>query len=148
MKFRAILLIAILLGGTYAVIQSQNEYDERLFTELTNYMNDPFISLTLNKPSNFGTPPDEWVIDDEVALESLVFFLEPYHVRKLKPDEIPSSPKTDGLSLVLETEYGNEFTIDVNSNYIILNSTSYYEIVNGPLESDWIIKFFVNNKSS
>jgi len=148
MKFRAILLIAILLGGTYAIIQSQNEYEERLFTELINYMNDPLISLTLNKPSNFGTPPDEWVIDDEGALESLVVFLEPYHVQKLKPDVISDLQKTDGLSLVLETEYGNEFTIVVDSNYIILNSTSYYEIVNGPLESDWIIKFFVNNKST
>lgn len=148
MKFRAILLVAILLGGTYAIIQSKNEYDARLFTELTNYMNDPFISLTLNKPSNFGTPPYEWVIDDETTLEGLVLFLEPYHVRKLKPDEISALQKTDGLRLVLETEYGNEFTIVVDSNYILLNSTSYYEIVNGPLESDWIIKFFVNNKSS
>ena len=148
MKFRAIILIAILLGGTYAFIQNKNDYKELVFAELLNSMDEHFISLTFHKPSNFGLPPDIWATDDEAAVENLTSFLKNYHVRKLKPEEIPHLSKPEQLSLILETKQGNGVTIMVEENFIIMNSSLYYEIIDGPLEADWIINFFVSNQLS
>ena len=79
-------------------------------------------------------------------MESLLEFLQNYHVRKLKPEETKSLSKTDQFSLILEAEDGSEITINVEENLIIMNSLFYYEIVDGPLEADWIIQFFVSNQ--
>ena len=148
MKFRAVILIAILLGGTYTIIQAKNDYQEKVFAELLESMNDHFISLTFNKPSRFGYPSEVWATEDEIVVGNLLNFLQDYQIRKLKPQESPLSSETEQLSLILETKYGDELTIMVEENFIVLNSLFYYEIINGPLEADWIIEFFDNNQLS
>ena len=111
-----------------------------MFAELLESMSDHFVSVTFNKPS------EVWSIEDEIVVESLLEFLQNYHVRKLKPEETKPLSTTDQFILILEAENGSEITINVEENLIILNSLVYYEIVDGPLDSDWIIQFFVSNQ--
>lgn len=146
MKLRAVLLIAILIGGLYTIIQTHNDYKEKQFTELINSINDNFTSLSFTVPAKFGISPEVWVTEDDDALKSLLTFLQNYTVQKLKPEETPSLSTNNQFSLHLESERGDAIVILVEENLIVMNSLSYYEIVNGPLNQDWMVQFFTTNQ--
>lgn len=145
MKMRALLLIAILIGGTYAMIQSYED-GNKTFSDLVRTMNPPFTSLLFTKPSTSGFTSDTWHIDDKTEIDSLLDFLQNYHVRKLKPDEIDMNDNIQQFSIRLNDDSGNSLNIIVNENLIIQNSLLYYEIVDGPLDVDWVVRFFINNQ--
>lgn len=146
MKIRALLLIAIMIGGTYAMIQSFHDYDEKEFAILLNTMKTPFIKLNFTQTPTFGSIPETWNVDDETAIESLMDFLKEYHVRKLKPGEINRENEINQFSINLSDEKGNNICIIADKNLIIQNSLLYYEIVDGPLDMEWIVQFFISNQ--
>ena len=74
-------------------------------------------------------------------------FLQSYHVKKLKAEEIDPHDSIDEFTIILKDSEGNSITISIAENLIIQNSQLYYEIVDGPLDVDWIVGFFVSNKS-
>ncbi len=148
MKFRAILLIAIFIGGMYVMIQSMDDYKEKEFNELLNSRNDPFVSLLFSKPSTIGASADTWVVDEDKEIENLLLFLQNYHVRKMKPEEVSIGDHAEQFSISLHDNEGNTITIIVNENVIIENSLSYYKIVDGPLDVEWLVQFFVQNQAS
>lgn len=147
MRIRALLLIAIMIGGMYAMMQSVHEYDEKKFTELLDSINTPISTLTFTKPPTFGSTPNSWVIDEDSEIENLLSFLQNYHVRKLKPEEIDPFDEIDQFSLSLRDEDGNTLSIIITEDLIIQNSLLYYEIVDGPLNVDWLVQFFVSNQN-
>lgn len=146
MKLRAFLLIAILIGGSYTIMQSFRDYTEKPFTDLLSTMNPPFDSLLFTKPATSGNASETWHIDDHSEISSLLDFLQDYHVRKLKPEEINANDETMQFSIQLQDEDGNTLSILVNENLIIQNSLLYYEIVDGPLDSEWLVHFFISNQ--
>jgi hypothetical protein len=146
MKIRALLLIAIMIGGTYAMIQSFHDYDEKEFAILLDTMKTPFIKLSFTQPPTFGSVPETWNVDDETVIESLLDFLKEYHVRKLKPGEINRVDEINQFSINLSDENGNKISIIADKNLIIQNSIFYYEIVDGPLDMEWIVQFFLSNQ--
>lgn len=147
MKLRALLLIAIMIGGTYAMIQSFHDYDEKEFAILLDSMKTPFIKLNFTQPPTFGSIPETWNVNDETVIESLLDFLKEYHVRKLKPGEINKADEINQFSINLSDEKGNKISIFANENLIIQNSSLYYEIVDGPLDVEWIVQFFISNQT-
>ena len=146
MKMRAFLLIAILIGGSYMMIQSHNDYSEKEFTELLGTMDASFTTLLFSKPSISGDTIEKWHVNDDSEIDNLLDFLQDYHVRKLKPEEINTNVEFQQLSIQLQDDNGNSLMIIVNENLIIQNSTLYYEIIDGPLDLDWIVQFFINNQ--
>ena len=146
MKMRAFLLIAILIGGTYVMIQSFNDYNEKEFTDLLSTMNSPFTTLLFTKPATSGNATESWHIDDSTEIDSLLDFLQDYHVRKLKPEEINTTDETEQFSIQLQDNNGDSLRIIVNENLIIQNSLLYYEIVDGPLDVYWLVQFFISNQ--
>ncbi|MDN4606941.1 hypothetical protein [Sporosarcina highlanderae] len=146
MKMRAVLLIALLIGGTYAMLESINDYNEKTFNELFESMNTEFDSLTFNKPAMNGNPAETWKINDEVEVDELLQFLQNYSVKKIKPNEVNPYDNIDELSISLKDSEGNSLTIMVAENLIIQNSNLYYEIIDGPLDVNWIVRFIVSNK--
>lgn len=146
MKMRAFLLIAILIGGSYMMVQSFNDYAEKEFTELLSTMNPPVATLLFTKPSNTGNAIDTWHVDDLSEINNLLDFLQEYHVRKLKPEEIYIYDTTQQYSIQLQDDNGNTLSIIVNENLIIQNSLLYYEIVDGPLDAKWLVQFFMSNQ--
>lgn len=146
MKMRAVLLIALLIGGTYAMLESINDYHEKSFNELFESMNADFDSLTFNKPPMNGSPAETWKVTDELEVDELLSFLQKYSVKKIKSEEVNSYDSLDELSISLQDSEGNSLTILVVENLIIQNSISYYEIIDGPLDMNWIVRFIVSNK--
>lgn len=146
MKMRAFLLIAILIGGSYTMIQSFNDYNEKQFTDLLNTMNPSFTTALFTKPSTSGNTSETWHVDEHSEINSLLDFLQDYHIRKLKPEEINTNDETVQFSIQLQDEDGNTLSIIVNENLIIQNSLLYYEIVDGPLDAKWLVHFFMSNQ--
>lgn len=147
MKIRALLLIALMIGGAYVMLQSNKDFEEKEFTEILAPVNAHFSSLTFTKPAMAGSDPKSWIVDEPSEIESLLYFLQNYHVRKLAPEEINLLDKVDQFSVSLQDENGNTLSIIVNEDLIIQNSLLYYEIVDGPLNVDWLVQFFINNQT-
>ncbi|MFS0574766.1 hypothetical protein AB1K83_03980 [Sporosarcina sp. 179-K 3D1 HS] len=145
MKTRAVLLIALMISGAYMMIQSYQDESERGSTQFLSQWHKPFNSLTFSKPAISGFSSDTWVVDDPEEIEALLLFLEHYHVRKLKPEEIDITDDIDHFSIRLQDEEDNSILIIINENLIIQNSSLYYEIVDGPLDKDWLVQFILNN---
>jgi hypothetical protein len=146
MKMRAFLLIAILIGGSCMMIRSFNDYAEKEFTDLLSTMNPSVTTLLFTKPPTTGNAIETWHVDDSTEIDSLLEFLQDYHVRKLKPEEINTNDETHQFSIQLHDEKGNTLSILVNENLIIQNSLLYYEIVDGPLDVKWLVHFFISNQ--
>ncbi|MFC5604513.1 hypothetical protein [Sporosarcina koreensis] len=147
MKMRAFLLIALIIGGMYAMMETINDFKEKSFDEFIDTVSTKFDSLTFTVPTRHGSPAETWTIDDEHQVDELLQFLRNYHVKKLKPEEINPDDNIDEFTLSLKDTEGNNITIVIAENLIIQNSLLYYEIVDGPLDVDWIVRFFVSNKS-
>lgn len=147
MKFRAILLLALMIGGAYMMFQSYQEYDQKEFAEILYPMNAPFNSLIFTKPSTTGGGMDSWIVDDEEEIEIFLSFLQNYHVRKLKPEEINVYDDVNHFSISLQDDNGKTISIMLSEELIIQDSILYYEVVDGPLDIDWLLAFFINNES-
>lgn len=146
MRMRAFLLIAILIGGTYMMLQSIDDDKEKGFFELLDSQI-TFDTLIFNKPPIFGTDPRTWIIRDEEQIQSLLHFLEQYHFRQLSPNEIVPDDEIERFTIILQSEKGHSISVIVTEDLIIQNSELYYEIVDGPLNVDWLVHFFVSNQS-
>ena len=146
MKIRGLLLLAIMIGGAYAMLQSFHgyDYDDKEFTVLHDSITNPFTSLIITKASPVDSRFETWKTEDETKINDLIDFLQDYHVRKLNPKDIDTEDKIDEFSIILTDENGKEITIQINENLIIQNSLLYYEVVNGPLDIDWMVQFVLN----
>ena len=142
MKIRGLILIAIMIGGTYTMFQSFHDYDDKEFIVLVDSIKNPFTSLVLTKASPLGNNIE--YTNDEAKIESLLNFLQDYQIRKLKPEEIKMEDNIEEFSIMLQDEDGNEITIIINENLIIQNSLLYYKVVDGPLDVDWLAQLFIN----
>ncbi|MCG7344525.1 hypothetical protein MHZ92_10290 [Sporosarcina sp. ACRSL] len=146
MKIRAVLLLALIIGGFYVMLETINDFNEKSFNEFLETMNADFNSLTFNTPPMNGTPAATWNVNDDQRVEELLQFLQNYHVKKLKPEEVDPDDNIDEFTIRLTDPNGNSMTIIVAENLIIQNELLYYEIVDGPLDVDWMVRFFVSTK--
>lgn len=146
MRFRGFILVMLMIAGAYVMFQTLKEYDEKNIAELLETMDPPFNSLIFSKPETIYSKADTWIADDESEIDLLLSFLKNYHVRKLKPENINIHDDIDEFTISLEDSQGDVITIIVNENLIIQNSLLYYEIVDGPLDFEWIVYFFSSNQ--
>lgn len=146
MKIRAILLIALMVSGAFMMVQSIKERDKNSVTELLESMNQPFHALIFTKPQTYHSNAQKWVANDPSEIENLIAFLQNYHVRKLNPNEINIEDDIEEFSISLEDNVGEMITIIITEDLIIQNSNLYYEIVDGPLDIEWLVYFFSSNQ--
>lgn len=109
-------------------------------------MDAPFNSLIFTKPSVNGQGTDSWVVDEQEEIDTLLKFLQNYHVRKLKPEEINVYDDVNHFSISLLDDNGSELSIMLSEDLIIQDSILYYEVVDGPLDIDWLLAFFISNQ--
>lgn len=136
----------LMIAGAYVMFQTIKEYDEKNITDLLETMDPPFNSLTFSKPETKFSKADTWIADDESEIDLLLSFLKNYHVRKLKPEQINKHDDIDEFKISLEDSKGNVIKIIINEDLIVQNSLLYYEIVDGPLDFEWIVYFFSSNQ--
>lgn len=146
MKIRGLLLIVILIGGTFMMLESFEDNKNKDFFELLDSQM-TFDTLIFNKPIIFGTESSTLIIDDEEEIQSLMHFLQQYQFRKLLPEEIDPHDDIKHFTIILQSENGYSVSVIVTEDLIIQNSSLYYEIVDGPLNVDWLVQFFASNQN-
>ncbi|CAM3145804.1 hypothetical protein FITA111629_06375 [Filibacter tadaridae] len=146
MRIRGLFLIAILIGGTFQLSYSVNNTTEKEFATLFDPMNSVISSLTFTIPSALASNSKTWIVDDEEEINAFLHFLKSHKIQQLKPDEIDVNDTISQFSISLEDEQGNEFTVIVEEELIIENNMLYYKIVDGPLDVDWLVHFFIQNQ--
>lgn len=146
MRIRAFLLILIMISGTYMMLQTYKEDEQTAFREVLHAMNAPFNSLTFTKPAANGNGVESWVVDEQAEIDMLLSFLQNYHVRKLKPDEINIFDNANHFSIQLHDENGRKLSIMLSEDLIIQDDLLYYEVVDGPLDVNWLLAFFMSNE--
>lgn len=146
MKIRAFLLLAIMIGGAYMMLQTYKTEEQTALSDVLHAMNAPFNSITFTKPSSRGTDAKSWVVDEQVEIDMLLSFLQNYHVRKLKPEEINVYDRVNHFSIQLQDENGRELSIMLSEDLIIQDDVLYYQVVDGPLNVNWLMAFFMNNE--
>ena len=146
MKMRAFFLIVLMIAGTYAMIQSFQEYEEKAFTELLNPMNEPINSLIFSRPSPTGSGAETWIVSESNEIEALLNFLEDVQINELTSDEFHPSDEINHFSISLKDAEDNIIRIIINETLMIEHASVYYEIVDHPLDIDWLVQFFIHNQ--
>lgn len=146
MKFRALLLLALVIGGAYVMFQTKQSDNPKALGDILDASETPFNLLTFNKPMENGSSVESWMIDEPAEIKLLLSFLQNYHVRKLSQEDINLYDRTNEFSIQLHDDYGRELSIMVNENLIIQDNMLYYEVVDGPLDVNWLLTFFLQNQ--
>lgn len=148
MKGRAIILLALIIGGFTVMLKSLNELEEYHFSALLEDAHLDYNVMTFTKPPLHGLQAETWVVNREQEIDELLVFLQHYRIRKVPPSELQLENQNQQFSIRLSDANGNEVMILIDENLIIQNSLLHYEIINGPLDVDWLVEFFVSSKKS
>lgn len=146
MKIRALLLLALMIGGAYVMYQTNQNDNPKKFSEILDATDAPFNSMTFIKPIENGQSVESWVVDEPKEIDVLLNFLQHYHVRKLQPEEVNINDDINHFSIQLHDEDGRALSIMLSEDLIIQDDVLYYEITNGPLDVNWLLSFFINNQ--
>jgi len=144
MKLRALILIIILIGGTYSMLQSKEKENE--FNELFHAINSNFVSISFSIPASLGFDTRTWESEDKTNAESLFLFLQDYHIRKLPVEDVSFENQSEQFIISIQDDSGNMISLIVDEALIIKNGKYYYEIIDGPLDKEWLVQFFINNQ--
>ncbi|WP_153730728.1 hypothetical protein [Sporosarcina obsidiansis] len=147
MKLRAVLLALLMSCGFYVMIQTMKESTfqpiEWLYTEPDGT---PYSSITFQQPGLHDRPPVTWKVDQAEEVDRLLQFLQAYDYERIDPDTLQLFDDQPIFTIHLHDESGNSMTILIEEGILIQNDRLYYEVVNGPLQVDWLMEFILSNK--
>ncbi|GKV64740.1 MULTISPECIES: hypothetical protein [Sporosarcina] len=147
MKIRAALLTILVAAGFYVMIQTVNESNIHPM-DLLNSETDgsAFSSITIRQPGLHDQPPVTWKVDQTHEIDRLLQFLEAYDYERIDPDTLQLFDDQPHFTIDLHDDAGNRMTILIEEGILIHNDQLYYEVVNGPLQVDWLMEFILTNK--
>ncbi|AXH99523.1 hypothetical protein DV702_07040 [Sporosarcina sp. PTS2304] len=144
MKIRGVLLALLMTFGFYVMIQTIQESTshplKRIQTEAS------FSTIIFKQPSLHEQPAVTWKIDQAEEVKRLLQFLQAYDYVRVDPDTLNLLDDHPLFSIDLQDDSGNRMTILIEEGILIQNDHLYYEVVNGPLQIDWLTEFIISNK--
>lgn len=146
MKIRALILLLLVSSGAFMMIQSMKDQTEQPFSSVFSLSSSTFQALILYQPPLLGRTAETWIVDDPSEIEAFLQFLEHYHIRKLRPDEIALADGIDTFSIQLIHPQGADLKILISEELIIQNAHLYYKIVDDPVDMKWLVQFFIENR--
>lgn len=142
MKVRAVLLILLLSGGFYMMLQQA----DNLQNDLLQSDAPPYTSIIFRQPDvNSGTPVT-WVVNETAEINRLLVFLQGYQYERVDADSLELFDDETFFSIDLLDAAGSRTTILVEEGILIRNDQFYYKAVNGPFEINWLLAFIFSNK--
>lgn len=148
MKLRAFLLILLLSGGAYAMIQSSKEFSAKQFSEVFQMNEEHVTQLIFTKPYSTTKTPPRWASSDKEQISNLLDFLSGYEFLKEPQQKVLEDLDFNQFTISLEDQNENRVTIMVEDSVIILESGEQYTLLNGPFDVDWMVNFILSNHSS
>ncbi|ARK23831.1 hypothetical protein SporoP37_03360 [Sporosarcina sp. P37] len=149
MKFRAVLLALLVAGGFYVMIQTVNESASRPFDQLQKQQLDgasPYSTIIFKQPGIHGQTVVTWKVEQIDEADRLLQFLQAYDYERVDPDTLQLFDDQPLFTIDLLDETGNRMTILIEEGILIQNDRLYYQVVNGPMQVDWLMEFILSNK--
>lgn len=147
MKIRAVLLAILVVSGFYVMIQTINESDSHPMEWLhAEHTNAPFSTIIFRQPTLHEQPATTWTVNQIEEVDRLLQFLQAYDYERVDPDTLELFDDQPIFTIDLEDDSGNRMTILIEEGILIQNDRLYYEVVNGPLQVDWLMEFILSNK--
>ncbi|PIC58664.1 hypothetical protein CSV80_03840 [Sporosarcina sp. P12(2017)] len=149
MKIRGVILALLVAGGFYVMIQTIDEAAshpfERLQEQQLNGLS-PYSFITIRQPGLHEQQAVTWKVDQVEEVDRLLQFLQAYDYERVDPDTLQLFDDQPLFTIDLHDETGNRMTILIEEGVLIHNDRLYYEVVNGPLQVDWLMEFILSNK--
>ncbi|WP_040759300.1 hypothetical protein [Sporosarcina newyorkensis] len=147
MKIRAVLLTLLVAAGFYMMVQTINETPfqptEWLYADQDG---SPYSSIIFRQPGLHEQPSVTWKVDKVEEVNRLLHFLQAYEFERVDPDTLQLFDDQPLFTIDLHDDSGNRMTILIEEGILIQNDQLYYEVVNGPLQVDWLMEFIISNK--
>ncbi|MDW0110286.1 hypothetical protein [Sporosarcina aquimarina] len=148
MKMRGFLLLLLLIGGAYAMLQSINEYTSKGFHEVLHVPENQIEQLIFTKPSATSTDPPAWMTTDREQIAMLLEFLNDYELKKRDSQEYLDDLNFNQFTISLEDSEHNLITIMIEDNFVVTHTGEQYTVLDGPLDVDWMVNFILLSHSS
>lgn len=147
MKLRAFLLVLLLVGGAYAMVHSINEFSSKKFSEVLQFPEEHVVQLIFTKPSTTGMTPPAWVSSDKEQIANLLEFLSSYELKKKDSQELLDELNFNQFTISIEDHEENLVTIMVEDSLIVTQNGEQYTLLDGPLDTDWMVDFILSSYS-
>ncbi len=147
MKIRSFLLVIILIGGAYAMIQSNDEFSSKKFHEVMQMPEEHVVQLIFTKPSSTGMTPPAWKSSDKYQIANLLEFLSSYELQRKGDQEVLDELDFNQFTISLEDKEENLVTIMVEDNLIVTETGEQYTVLDGPFDADWMVEFILSSYS-
>ncbi|TYS63532.1 hypothetical protein FZC76_20160 [Sutcliffiella horikoshii] len=145
-KYRYITLgiIAIIV---FFSLKTFNDYRQRSLDDLINFNQRDFYSLGFIKDRELV--PDnrayEWMTEEKEPVVELMEFLSQYRIKKVSEDTfIEKINSEERFEFTINHSKANPAIVWVLENRVHILVGNYYEVVNGPIDMEWIKEY--NNK--
>ena len=149
MKIRGVILALLVAGGFYVMIQTIDEASSHPFESLQEQQLNglsSYSSITFRQPGIQEQQAVTWKVDQIEEVDRLLQFLQAYDYERVDPDTLQLFDDQPLFTIDLHDETGNRMTILIEEGVLIDNDQLYYEVVNGPLQVDWLMEFIISNK--
>lgn len=146
MRLRLVLLTLLVASGFYQMIQEYDQAANPSFQHLFDRPDYEFDSITFRQPGLLNEPALTWKVDQVHEIDQLLRFLQNYQYQKVDPSSLQLFDDEPIFTIYLQDTAGNSITILIEEELIIENETLYYQIVDGPLNVDWLMDFVFSNK--
>lgn len=147
MKVRAALLALLVASGFYVMLQSINESASHPYSWLqTEHVDTPFTTIIFKQPELHEQSATTWTVKHIEEVDRLLQFLQAYDYERVDPDTLELFDDQPLFTIDLRDDSGNRMTILIEEGILIQNDRLYYQVVNGPLQVDWLMDFILSNK--
>ena len=131
LKYHLIGVIGVVLLFSWSVYDNHRE---KGLDELITYQTSSFKAMEIDFSN--------WRTEETEPVEELMEFLSQYRVKKMKDSEWNSNVSAEKGFAVMIYSKGKTTGASIYENRLLsFNHTSYYKVLNGPIDLEWIDAF-------
>ncbi|KAA0547177.1 hypothetical protein FZW96_14500 [Bacillus sp. BGMRC 2118] len=135
-KIIVFVMIGIILIVGYRSVHNWNDRRDLDVEDLLHYKRSDFNSLTFRNAGETG-----WLTEDREAADKLVDFLDQYHVKESNYETFRHHISEDGFQFTISYKKKDPISVSVLESKILILTDDYYEILNSPVDMEWIGQF-------
>lgn len=142
-KFRY-LIIGIIAITIFFSLKIINDYRERNLVDLISYKPTDYYSLGFTKDRNnvAENKAFEWFSKDKEPTDELMEFLSQYRVKRINEESFNENLNNEELfEFTISHSNENPAIVWILENRVHIFVGNYYEVINGPIDMEWIRKY-------
>ncbi|MFC7321660.1 hypothetical protein [Halobacillus campisalis] len=143
-RTRRYVIMAIIILGIFFSLKILNDYREKSLVDVISYHPGDYQSLgfTNDRGNVSSDQVYEWWSYDKEPADELIEFLRQYRVKKIKYEKFEERlTKEESFEFAIRHSNANPVTGMVMENVIHMYNEDYYEVVNGPVNMEWIEEY-------